>query len=74
MERIQYRFWECLYLKVIPICLKNHITEYYNKNFPIVLPDDLNNIDKNMLNLFYNNANWDNYDLLNLDKLLNFLV
>ena len=67
-----HRFWECLYLKVIPICLKNHITEYYSKNFPIVLLDDWNDIDKNMLNLFHNNANWDNYELLNLNKLLHF--
>ena len=67
-----HRFWECLYLKVIPICLKNHITEYYSKNFPIVLLDDWNDIDENMLKLFYKNANWDNYNMLNFDKLLHF--
>ena len=39
-----HRFWECLYLKVIPICLKNHITEYYSKTFPIVLLDDWNDL------------------------------
>jgi len=64
-----HRFWECLYLKVIPICLKNHITEYYSKNFPIVLLDNWNDIDENMLHSFYNNANWNNYDMLNFDKL-----
>jgi len=67
-----HRFWECLYLKVIPICLKNHITEHYSNTFPIVLLDDWNNIDDNMLHSFYNNANWNNYDMLNFDKLLNF--
>jgi hypothetical protein len=63
-----HRFWECLYLKVIPICLKNHITEYYSKKFPIVLLDDWNDINDNILNLFHNN-NWDNYDMLNFEKL-----
>lgn len=64
-----HRFWECLYLKVIPICLKNHITEYYSKNFPIVLLDNWNDIDENMLHSFYNNANWNNYDMLNFESL-----
>lgn len=63
-----HRFWECLYLKVIPICLKNHITEYYSKNFPIVLLDDWNNIEDNMLTSFYNNAKWNNYDIINFDN------
>lgn len=67
-----HRFWECLYLKVVPICLKNHITEYYSKIFPIVLLDDWNDINENMLTLFYNDANWDKYDMLNFDKLLHF--
>ena len=62
-----HRFWECLYLKVIPICLKNHITEYYSKNFPIVLLDDWNHIDENMLGSYYNNTCWDNYNMLNFD-------
>ena len=63
-----HRFWECLYLKVIPICLKNHITEYYSKNFPIVLLDDWNNIEDNMLKLFYDDSKWDNYDMINFDN------
>ena len=67
-----HRFWECLYLKVVPICLKNHITEYYSKIFPIVLLDDWNDINENMLTSFYNDANWDNYNMLNYDKLLHF--
>ena len=64
-----HRFWECLYLKVIPICLKNHVTEYYSNKFPIVLLDDWNDIDENLLHLFYTNSNWDNYNILNFDKL-----
>lgn len=67
-----HRFWECLYLKVIPICLKNYITEYYSKIFPIVLLDDWNNVEDNMLNLFYDNVNWDNYNMLNIDNYINY--
>lgn len=69
-----HRFWECLYLKVIPICLKNHITKYYSKIFPIVLLDDWNNIDENELIMFYNNVNWKNYNMLNFKFLINDLT
>lgn len=40
-----HRFWECLYMNVIPICKKNILVEYYSKYFPIILLnewDDLN--------------------------------
>lgn len=66
-----HRFWECLYLKVIPICLKNHITKYYSKIFPIVLLDDWNNIDENELTY---NVNWKNYNMLNFKFLINDLT
>ena len=69
-----HRFWECLYLKVIPICLKNHVTKYYSKLFPILLLDDWNNIDENNLQLFYNNANWSNYDILDLNNYYNKFI
>jgi len=46
-----HRFWECVYLDVVPICLKNHITEYFSKQYPVILLDkwedlDIDNIDK----------------------------
>lgn len=63
-----HRFWECLYLKVIPICLKNHITEYYSKIFPIVLLDDWTELNIEKINKIFEHANWDNYDKLNLDN------
>lgn len=34
-----HRFWECLYMKTIPICLKNVITQYYSNQFPVVVLD-----------------------------------
>lgn len=40
-----HRFWECLYMNTIPICLKNTITTYYKKYFPIVLLDDWRELD-----------------------------
>jgi hypothetical protein len=39
-----HRLWECLYLDVIPICLKNNLTIYYSKIFPIILLNDWNDL------------------------------
>jgi len=64
-----HRFWECLYLKVIPICLKNHITEYYSKNFPIVLLDDWNELNIEKMDEIFKHANWENHNMLSFDKL-----
>lgn len=43
-----HRFWECVYLKVIPICLRNHITEYYSKQYPVMLIDNWDEIEKQL--------------------------
>ena len=39
-----HRFWECLYLKVIPICLKNQWTERNYKKFPMIFLNDWNEL------------------------------
>ena len=44
-----HRFWECLYMNTIPICLKNKITEHYKKYFPIILLNDWKELDVNKL-------------------------
>lgn len=44
-----HRFWECLYMNVIPICLKNKLVEYYSRYFPIVLLDDWSDLDPKTL-------------------------
>lgn len=44
-----HRFWECVYLKVIPICLRNHITEYYSKQYPVMLIDNWDEINMKKL-------------------------
>lgn len=32
-----HRFWECIYLQVVPICIENTITKYFSKWYPIIL-------------------------------------
>lgn len=44
-----HRFWECLYMNTIPICLKNKVTEYYKKYFPIIILNDWQELDVNKL-------------------------
>jgi len=40
-----HRFWECLYMNTIPICLKNTLTEYYKKYFPIIILNEWKELD-----------------------------
>lgn len=35
-----HRLWECIYLKVVPICSKSILTIHFSKLFPIVILDD----------------------------------
>ena len=44
-----HRFWECLYLKTVPICLKNPVTEYFSQFFPVVLLDSWEELDVTQL-------------------------
>ena len=44
-----HRFWECLYMNVIPICKKNILYEYYSKHFPIILLNDWDELDIKLL-------------------------
>ena len=59
-----HRFWECLYLKVVPICPRNIITEYYSKMFPVILLDKWEDLNIDAINAFYETCNWSNYDRL----------
>jgi hypothetical protein len=57
-----HRMWECFYLKVIPICERSILTEYFSKVFPIVLLDDWSDLDLESLHKNYDKKNnWDNY-------------
>ena len=63
-----HRMWECLYLRVIPICHRNKVTEAFAKLFPIVLLDDWNDLDLEYLEQHYETlSNWKNYYLLDFD-------
>ncbi len=44
-----HRFWECLYLDVIPICKKNILVEYYSKYFPIIILNKWGELDLKQL-------------------------
>ena len=71
-----HRMWECLYLKVIPICHRNILTEHFSKLFPIILVDDwkdknepgmdVNYLEENYIKL----SDWSNYHLLDQDQYL----
>lgn len=68
-----YRFWECLYLRVVPICKKNLLTEYFSKDFPVLLLDDWDDLDVSQLNDAYQSFNWNNpekLDMIYYNKLL----
>lgn len=55
-----HRFWECLYLKTIPICLKNPITLYFQQHFPIVLLDSWEELDPTQLHYPIETSAWPN--------------
>lgn len=59
-----HRFWECLYLKTVPICLRNNVTEYYSLFFPVVLLDSWEELD--VAQLVYE-AVWPEVSVLDLD-------
>jgi hypothetical protein len=59
-----HRFWECLYLKVVPICPRNVVTEYYSKMFPVVLLDKWEDLNVEYLDASYATYDWSNYDKL----------
>tara|TARA_R100000908_G_C3750714_1_gene145315 strand:+ start:103 stop:948 length:846 start_codon:yes stop_codon:yes gene_type:complete len=63
-----HRTWEALYFKVIPICKKSVVTEYFSKIFPIYLIDDWYQLNLEDLNQQYTNFSWKNYNLLDFDN------
>ena len=56
-----HRFYECLYMNVVPICKRNILTEYYSKIFPVILLNEWQ--DLNINNLTYSNINVDMLDI-----------
>ena len=67
--------WECLYLRVIPVCHRNIVTEYFSKLFPIVLVDDWNDLNLDYLEKNYETlSNWKNYYLLDCDLYYKYIT
>lgn len=66
-----HRFWECLYMNVIPICVKNVIVEYYSNYFPIIILNNWNELNIESLILNYKNENKINHYHLDMKSLLN---
>ena len=61
-----HRFWESLYMNVIPICKKNVLVQYFSKYFPIVLLDDWDDLDLTKLDEVYEDMKI-NHELLTMD-------
>lgn len=68
-----HRMWECLYLKIVPICHRNVVTEHFAKLFPIVLVDDWNMFKLSDLDGVLESADWSNYNLLDFDNFAKYL-
>jgi len=69
-----HRFWESLYLKVIPICKRNVLVEYFSRFFPIIILDKWDDLNVQFLINEYEKLFWNNYNNLDLSyykKLLN---
>jgi len=45
-----HRIWECLYLDVVPICLKNTLYENIAKDYPMILLNKWEDLDESSLN------------------------
>ena len=63
-----HRFWECLYLKVVPICKKNKLVEHYANIFPVVVLKEWS--DLNIASLNYDTYSWKNYSKLDLNSVI----
>ena len=63
-----HRTWERLYFKVIPICKRSVVTEYFSKLFPIYLVDDWDELNLDDLKQEYSKFSWKNYNLLDFDN------
>jgi hypothetical protein len=60
-----YRIWECLYFKIVPICKKSFLTDYFSKMFPIIVLEDWDDLEIESLN--YDDYSWENYHMLDFD-------
>jgi hypothetical protein len=62
-----HRFWECLYAKTIPVCIRNPLVEYYAQFFPVLLLDCWEEFDMISLTNKYNDSDFYNERMLQID-------
>lgn len=70
-----HRFWECLYMGVIPICKKNILVEYYKQFFPIIVLDNWSDLDPVLLEQQYSppTINQEHLDLSYIKEFINII-
>lgn len=69
-----YRMYEALYCKVVPICERNKLTEYFANLFPIYLVDDWEQVtERKLIENYTKYTDWSNYSLLDFNNMCNHL-
>lgn len=70
-----HRLWECLYLKVVPVCKRSILVEYFSEYFPIIILNDWSELNVNNLINNYDKYNvWHNYEKLNFNYYYNMIM
>ena len=62
-----HRFWECIYLRVVPIVLKNILVEELQKDLPVVILEKWEDFDAEKVITTYPNYSWNNIDKYTMD-------
>lgn len=57
-----HRFWECIYLRVVPITLKNILVEELEKDIPVLILEKWDDFDAAKIINTYESYTWDNVD------------
>jgi hypothetical protein len=65
--------WESLYLKVIPICIRSPLIDYFSELFPIYIIDDWYDLNCEVLESEYSKFTWDNYRLLDFNNYIKYI-
>jgi hypothetical protein len=66
-----HRFWECLYMKVVPIVIRNSQNEYYSQYFPVILLNDWSELDIDKLDNF--KPIWENDYMLDMSYMEKYI-
>lgn len=53
-----HRFWESLYVRTVPICLKNHMITQFAERYPVVVLQKWEDLDMDALDAYYESIDW----------------